>query len=162
MAPRRSNYLVAVADAGRGRIFELVRQAGRAGEMVPQLREAATLTNSERRVHGGELFSESRPGLRRGVRDGAGHGVDDRRDDHIAESERQFASRLLDALAERVAEGSTRVVVAASPNMLGLLRPGFGRLQRAGAKLADLPKDLTGLSPAELHQRLAADGLLPG
>jgi protein required for attachment to host cells len=159
--PQDRKWLVVVADAGRARLYELGREEARPGETVPRLREAATLRKPERRAQDSQVFSDTRPGLRRGVPGGAGHGVDDRRDQHVAEWDRQFASEILEAIADRLRNGPARVVVAASPHMLGLLRGGFERLGRAGADVIDLPKDLTKLTPTELHDHLASGGLLP-
>lgn len=162
MPANSESICVVVADAARARIHTLGRRRGQGGRPALVLRESASLDNPSRRELDSKIFTDSRPGLRQGVPGGAGHGVDDHRRQHLTEMDRQFAAEIVERAVRLVHDrGIRRVVVAASPNMLGLLRTGLNRLARAGATVDDLAKDLTKLSPTELHRHLAAEGLLP-
>lgn len=157
---------VVVADAARARIHALRWEEGADGRAVPRLHETQVLTNLGRRAQDSELFTDSRPGIRQGTRGGARHGVDDHRQQHLDEMDRQFAADIVDRLADEVhgdgAPASSTVILVASHHLLGHLRAAADRLAKAGADVIDVAKDLTNLSPTALHDHLARDGLVPG
>ena len=65
-------------------------------------------------------------------------------------------------LAKETAErGADTVIVAASPNLLGLIRPHFSALKHAHLTVVDMAKDLTPMSAPELHDYLAREELVP-
>jgi protein required for attachment to host cells len=161
--PGQARYCVVAADAGRARILTLGTASP--GDPTPvSLVEVADLTNPARRTRDGDLFSDTRPGLRRESATGPTHGVDDRRDSQRAEADRRFAEMVADeAQAAWLDEPGCHIVVTAPPKMLGSLRPAIARRMTGAAPLdvEELDKDLSRLSPPALHDALAEAGLLP-
>jgi protein required for attachment to host cells len=151
---------VLVADAARARLF----RHGMPDAENDVLEEVRELVEPERRQTDSEVFSESRPGLYQAMRGGPRHGFDDHRDEHRAEEDRRFAAEVLDQAAEVCKGlGRCRLVLAASPNMLGMLRSELarrGEWVRHLDELCELDRDLSRLPPAELHDWLAARELL--
>jgi protein required for attachment to host cells len=148
-------FCVAVADASRARLFHLEPAE------LPVLTEVEALVNPERRMRASEVMAESRPGLRQSPgKGGPRHGVDDHRDAHAREVDRKFASLVGEAIAGLHRERGGAVVVVASPAMLGHLRETSAEVLRATAA-TELARDVTGLSPSELHDYLASESLLP-
>ncbi len=124
-----------------------------------KLTEVETLVNPENRLRDGELFTESRPGIRSGGAGGTAHGVDDRRDSHHTETDRKFAKQVLAKFAELIESGDVRyAILAAGPKMLGHLRDNRNILPHIN--VGELPKHLTELSAHDLCKRLEAADLL--
>lgn len=148
---------IMIADAARARLFVHERETSADGAR-DELAERAVLENPARRLTMDELFSDTRTGSDRAG--GRHFGFQDHRDAHIANIDDVFAravSEQLDNLAATCR--AQRVVLCASPHMLGLIRRHLGRL--GGAKCDELAKDLVKLSPTELRAQLAAYGVLP-
>jgi protein required for attachment to host cells len=163
-----AKHLVVVADAARASVYCLDTQLDPRATRPPQLVELESLVNPSSRQKQSELYAQSRPGLRR--RPGAGpigaeptsHGLGDRRDAHDEVDEQRFAEAVMEALARAADELEPEaIVLAAAPKMLGRLRATSTNPARDGAPLLEVPKDLTKMSPSELHSRLAEDDLLP-
>ncbi|HEU5060327.1 MAG TPA: host attachment protein [Kofleriaceae bacterium] len=165
LAGARAHYCVIAADAARARIFLLAADRGRAPTLMP-LTEVADLARPDGRARDRDLHSESRPPRRADAfaGPGSGHGVSDHREDARRASSRDFADQVAEAAA-RVWRTlpSCEIVVTASPQMLGFLRPALGRRTGgpAAPKVRDLARDLSKLAPAALHDALADAGLLP-
>jgi hypothetical protein len=147
---------VVVADTARARLFLLART----GSLV----ETEDLVNPERRRRDSEILTDPRPGLYQAQRGGPRHAFDDHRDRRRAAEDRGFAGEVVEhvaSLSERL--GRCPITIVASPPMLGALRaildasPGWLRRQTA----QQLGRDVTTLTPARLHDWLAARGLLP-
>jgi protein required for attachment to host cells len=146
--------LIAVVDASRARLFTFVRV-----DIEEQLSERADLINPARRQRPSDLFSDSRPGSSRvGSR---GFAFDDHRGDHLDHYDHAFAAAVVAELGRMADEDVRRIVLCASPNMLGVLRKLTPALERQGRAIDELPRDLTKLSASELRERLASYGLLP-
>ena len=161
---RAANTCVLVADAARARVFVLdaAREAG--GPAITELVELAEIKNPMLRARDVELLSDSRPGLRREGPQGPRHAVSDHRENHRRDLERLFAARIAEEAAGVWRRyPSCELIVAASPRMLGFLRPAIERQIRAKDRLEvhELTRDLTKLSPSMLHDLLAEAGLLP-
>jgi protein required for attachment to host cells len=161
VGPALLRFGVVVADAARARMFVLAVDDPVSATVSPMV-EVDQLTRPDRRGRPSELLSDTRPGQRREAPEGPRHAVSDRREHHRRALERRFAAEVAGE-AERIwrAHGVTRVIVVASPAMLGSLRP---LLARGGAKpwtVRELARDLTRLAPAALHDLLADDGLVP-
>ena len=155
---------IAVTDAARARIYLFERLAAPSGVHQQQLRERIDLVNPARRLRPSELLSETRPGLDRAPNK-RGYATDDRRDHYLDELDRRFADLVADELARLVREtGSHEVIVTAPPHMLGALRTtdAISALTRRGVRLHEVDRDLSRLPSAEVQDRLAAMGLLPG
>lgn len=165
----KSQYCVVALDASRARFFALdviKQQAPRASKVsktpTTKLIEVHDMANPGRRQHAGDAFTDSRPGLNQASGGGPAHGVDDGRDRHLAELDRRFAADISAALAELIESmGASHAILTASPHMLGMVRQQLGNGAKLGAKLSELPKDLSRMTPAALHDYLADAELLP-
>jgi protein required for attachment to host cells len=161
---RERNVCVLVADGVRARVFVLDAARDGGGPVITELVELAEIKNPRLRARDVELLSESRPGLRREGPQGPRHAVSDHREDRRREVERQFAARVAaEAAGVWRRYPACELIVAASPRMLGFLRPAIERQIRAKDQIAmrDLPRDLTTLSTPMLHDLLAEAELLP-
>ncbi len=151
--------LISVVDGSRARYFSVGTRVTPDGTEKSKLVEVETLINPSNRLKDGDLFSESRPGLRSGSGGGPAHGVDDKRDAHHDEVDRKFAKLVLVRMAELIREHEvTYAILAAGPKMLGHLRDNRDLLPRV--EIGELPKHLTELSPHDLCLRLEAAQLL--
>lgn len=162
---------IAIVDAARARLYtyEEDREPG------DELREIHDLVNAGRRMKVGDMFSESRPslalhaGLRRAVRGGdrsdhgePGSAYDDHRGAHIEEMDAKFAKLVVDEIDRLIRlHGLGHLILAASPKMLGALRRNNGVFHRNDIAIDELPRDLTNLTSARLHDQLAALELIP-
>lgn len=151
---------IVTADATRARLFTFEELAAPIDVATQELREQTTLVDPGRRRRPSELFSDSRPGLDRAP-SGRGFAVDDRRDAAQRKMDRDFAADIADASAELVrVHGCNRLILAASPRMLGFLRE-LGRFGQLGVEVCEIDRNLAHLSSAQLHDHLAERGLLP-
>jgi protein required for attachment to host cells len=154
---------VVVADSARARLFTY-RAPDRAETSSDVLLESEDLVSPSRRRRDSETFRDSRPGLRQAQRGGPRHGVDDRRAASRDEEERIFAGDIVEhatQLCERL--GRCPLVIVASRGMLNALG---GAMAHAPAWLREratheLARDLTHLRPAQVHDWLAAESVLP-
>ncbi|HEX7841782.1 MAG TPA: host attachment protein [Kofleriaceae bacterium] len=130
---------IAIVDATRARIYTCDRTADPGGAhaaFVGALHEASDLVNP------GGATGDHREG-------------DHRESDH-RESDRRFAHQVIDEI-DRVAreQALDRVLLVATPAMLGELRRGFGALQRPELKLEYVAHDLARLTSPQIHDYLA-------
>ncbi len=152
---------IAVADGGRARIYRLSSREDDRGRQVPLLVEVHDLINPDRRLHDGEIWAESRPGLKREFGGGPSHGVDDGRQARNEETDRRFAADVMAALAQAAADdGASKVILVAGAEALGNLRAQAAVLG-AGVTVQELCKNLVSLTPDELMEALASADLLP-
>jgi len=156
-----SDYCVVSVDGARARFFTLEPARQPAVESGPSLVEAGEdLINSETEMSGRELWSDTKTG--RNAASGMAHGYDDHRDQHSDEFKRRFAKQVAEQavqLAER--QGVKNLVVVAEKQMLGFLRNEIRVPPKAGFAVHELSKDLSRLSPQDLHGHLASEGLVP-
>jgi protein required for attachment to host cells len=159
MNRRMHRSCIAVVDASRARLFTLQRSADH-GEMHEELSEQRDLVHPARRRRTSELFSESRPGTNRTGR--LHYAFDDHREAHVAELDAEFAREVVDELAALIrSTHAQRLILCASPHMLGQLRDVGRELHRAVPSIDEVPRDLVKLAPAQLRDQLASYGLLP-
>ncbi|MBA3538431.1 MAG: host attachment protein [Deltaproteobacteria bacterium] len=138
--PRMQDLCVVVADDARARVLVLDIRPDR-GATLTQLVQVAEISN---------------PMLR--TRDGGTQREHGRR-----EAQRHFAARVAEeAAAVWRRFPSCELVVAASPTMLGMLRPAIERQIRPRDLVAlhELARDLTKLSVPGVHEALTSAGLL--
>ena len=162
--PRARNFCVLVADAARARVLVLDEVRGGLGPSISALVEVADITNPMLRARDAEVLSDSRPGLRREGPKSPRHAVSDHREDRRRDIERHFAARVAEEAASVWRRYSPcELIVAASPVMLGLLRPAIDRQIRAKDLITvrDLARDRTKLTAPRLQDLLAQAGLLP-
>ncbi|HTR50340.1 MAG TPA: host attachment protein [Kofleriaceae bacterium] len=120
---------IAIADATRARLFIHEREAT-AERTRDELVEHAALVNPARHLT-----------------------ANDQVDDGFA----RLLTEQIEALAANTR--ARRIVVCASPHMLGRVRRYLVRPR--GTTCDELPKDLVQLGPTELRAQLAAHGMLP-
>ena len=150
---------IALVDATRARLFTFERVT-EGPDTREELIERTDLVNPQRRRRASEVFSDTRPGSSR-----VGHlqyAFDDHRDHHVSQTDERFARMAMAALRELIDEHPTqRVVICASPRMLGRLRGAAPGLLPGDIALDELPRDLVKLSPGEVRAELASRDLLP-
>jgi protein required for attachment to host cells len=161
LAPIPGMYkaIIAVLDATRARVFVFTRSSHASG-IDEQLVEQSDLVNPARRLRPSELFSDTRPALGRvGSRQFA---TDDHRDAHLDHFDQAFAAAVAAELV-RIADANLpdRIVLCASPRMLGTLRSLTARLHRPGRFIDELPRDIVKLTVSQLREYLESYGLLP-
>ncbi|MEP6860372.1 MAG: host attachment protein, partial [Deltaproteobacteria bacterium] len=152
------NACIAAIDATRGRLFHYQRTADGSG-MHESFVEDESLVNPARHERPSELFSD-KPGSSRVA--AHGFGLDDHRDYNLDKLDETFARWVLARIRELCDQHhSERVIVCASPRMLGHLRACRNGILGEGQILVEVPRDYTKLAPDELRDRLAAHHLLP-
>jgi protein required for attachment to host cells len=150
---------IAVVDASRARLFTYERSSEVEG-LKEHLIEERDLVNPARRLRPSELFSESRPGSSR--TGGLQYAFDDHRDAHVDALDAEFSRLVIGELVNLMrAAHPQRVILCASPRMLGELREAGRELPREGAAIDELPRDLVKLTPSQLREHLESHGLLP-
>jgi protein required for attachment to host cells len=147
---------IAVVDASRARLFTYERSANVEG-VQEHIIENYDLVNPARRMRDGELFSESRPSL--GRTGDLQYTIDDHRNAHVDALDAEFSRAIVGELNALLrSTHAKRVIVCASPRMLGELReaglPG-------DVELDEIPRNLVKLSPPQLREQLGDYGLLP-
>lgn len=153
-----ANCYVIAADGARARMFVLEKddtlQAG------SRLVEKLDLVNTSYTARGKDA-----PGVRteRNTSRQAGpmHPQDAERGRHRIEVERRFAREIAAHGAAMVKTGSVdKVILVAEPRMLGLLRQPLRAAAGKRAKISEIGRNHTHLTPSRLHQRLTADALI--
>ncbi len=121
----------------------------------PQLSELLDLTNPGRRARDEDLFSTTKPGVRRS---GSLPGVtDDHRDKHVAHWDYEFAKLVAEETDRLLREHDLgHVILVATPKMLGDLRKVDRALHRPGLVLEEVQRDLVGLTVPQIHDHLAS------
>ncbi len=156
-----SDYCVVAVDGVRARFFTLEPAQHPEVESGPLLVEVeGALVSPENELAGRELWSENKTG--RNSSGGMAHGYDDHRDQHMDEFKRRFAKQVAEhalSLAER--SKAKNLVLAAEKQILGFLRGALHVPTKAGFEVRELAKDVSRLSPQDLHGHLATEGLLP-
>lgn len=153
---------VVVADGGRARFFTLEREDGGAGQNGPaRLREHEDFINPEFKIAGRELFRDVEGGRNRAP-SGGSYRTDDHRERHRVEIERRFARLLADrvsSLLER--ENGWKLVLAAEPSFLGLLRPALRETLPEDVRVVELAENLSRFPAGRIQSELVAHGALP-
>lgn len=152
---------VIVAGGNKARFFALQNPEIPEMESGPNLTELHGMINSQRSLPDQQQWSDVKSGRNRGG-NGASHGYDDHRTQHIDEYERRFARDVASAAARLAQDhGAQDVIVVAQKRMLGFLRDSLDPLVKTGVNIRELAKDLHKLPPNELHEHLAREALLP-
>jgi protein required for attachment to host cells len=136
---------ILVADEARARVFEAARGDG-------ELAEVADFIHDAGRHHPQERFADRLPRAHESS-GSARHAIEPRTDAETVEA-RRFAQRLCDVLdAARNEHRYARLVLLAPPRFLGTLRDTLDA-QVAKLVVAEVDKDLTQESAAQLHARV--------
>lgn len=153
---------VVVAGGSRARFFTLQEAEFPEIESGPNLCEVNDLINFEKAIRDSDLWSDTNSGRNRGSHNSPSHGYDDHRSQHQDEFERRFARDIAREAARLARQNSTQqVVLVAQKRILGFLRNELDTLTKSGVEIKELAKDLSKLSPLELHEHLAREHLLP-
>jgi protein required for attachment to host cells len=161
LAPMGHMYraCIAVVDASRARLFTYERATDAEG-LSERLTEERDLVNPARRLRPVDLFSDSRPGT--GRTGDLQYRLDDHRDAHIEQLDAEFSRAIVDQLVELLRSNhAQRLILCASPNMLGELRGVGVDLRRGDLAIDEVARDLVKLTPVQLRDRLTDYGLLP-
>jgi protein required for attachment to host cells len=154
---------IIAADGARARCItaEVVDDPDVEGN--PRLEEHEKLVNPLGELPAREVFTD-RPSRKPsgGGPHGAGPATDDHRGRHEAEDERRFAREVV-AAAQRLAaeQHMTRIVLAAAPQFLGVLRTQLEPLRSQGVDWVELPLDLSSQSLPQIGEALVRRGMLP-
>lgn len=154
---------IVAVDGARARFITAEVVDDPAFEGNPRLFEHDNIVNPLGALPARETFSDrpSRKPSGAGPR-GAGPLSDDHRDRHEAEDQRRFAKRVAEAAQRFVGEQAvTRLVLAAGPNSLGVLRAAFDASSSNGTERVELALDLSGKSLPQIRDLLVKRGLLP-
>ena len=155
------DYLVVVADGTCARFFTLESAAQPTMESGPHLLEHDDLVNPEHEQAGGDKYSSTRTGVNLNPRGGPSHGYDDHRAQHEHEHESRFAKDVAARAVSLAQENyAGHLVLAAERQMLGLLRDALKIPVKSGIEVRELAKDLTKLTPIQIHEHLAVAGVL--
>lgn len=156
-----NTYLVAVVDGAIARFLTLEPVAMPEYESGPTLVERDRLENASKEQHGEDLWATTKPGRNRGT-SGQAHGYSDHREQHMTEFNRRFAQAITQTVNRLLqAHESTRLVVVAAPQTLGLLRDVLIPTLPKAIAVQEIAKDLCALKPREIHDYLAKRELLP-
>jgi len=148
---------IAIVDATRARLFEFERRSGPEGTQ-DQFTEVTDLVNPTRRLRPSELFSDSGVGTNHAGQHG--YTFDDHRQDHMRRIDADFARSIAAELA-RLMINVNRLIICASPRMLGQLREVIGPLRRPDLHIDEVPRDLVKMTPPQIREQLTAYGCLP-
>lgn len=148
---------IAVVDASRARLLTFERSAEAEG-LSESLVEQRDFINPARRLTPAEQFSDSPGSSRNGPLQ---FGLDDHRDAHNEKLDTEFSRLVNDEIDQLLrASPAKRLIICASPRMLGHLRAGRGKAS-SDLSIDEIPRDLTKLTPPQLREHLAEQGLLP-
>jgi protein required for attachment to host cells len=156
---------IITADGARARfiIAEVADAADLDLEGNPRLSEHGNLVQPLRDIPEREEFSDrpSRKPSGAGPH-GAGPITDDHRGRHEAEDERRFAREVAQALLRFARDqGLVRVLLVATPRLLGVLRGQIDSTASRGIDLQELPLDLSAESLSRIRDVLTRRGILP-
>lgn len=152
---------IIVADGARARFITFHPPDELTPDRGTNLIEDSDLINPEGDLPARDLFSD-RPGRTHGSPTSSAHGADDHRDAHQLELTRRFARRVLDEGRSFVARHSLRrLVLAAEPRLLGVLRDELEPHPIGTAHIDSLAEDLSRRSLGDIREILVRHGLLP-
>jgi len=156
-----SEYCVVVASGNQAKLFTLEPSELPQLESGPNLVKRKTLNSEQRATSSAEMWSEVKSSRNRSP-SGGSHAYDDHRDNHIFEYERRFAQDVAHEATDLAARsGAKKVILVAHDRCLGLLRNAMRPNFTNGTQLQEMPKDLSKLTPMDIHAHLAREHLLP-
>ncbi|RMD79309.1 MAG: host attachment protein [Gammaproteobacteria bacterium] len=158
-----NGYCVVTVDGTRARFFSLEPVEHPELESGPNLVEGTLdLVSTEPDIPGKEMWTDPKTGRHQAPGGGPAHGYDDHRDEHVDEYKRRFARQVAQqALRWAQSRQAKVLVIAAEPKMLGMVREALQVPPHEGIEVREMPKDVSKLSPLQIHERLAEAGLLP-
>lgn len=156
-----SDYLIVIVNRAWARFFTLEPVQFPELESSPRMTARAELENQKIR-DGQEIFADSKTGRGVAPQGGGVHGYDDKRDQHLDELRRRFATGVLDHIQKLArVERSHTIILAASARMRRFLYPELDTLARQGYRIHKLSKNMINFSTHKIHEYLAEGGLIP-
>jgi len=156
-----SDYLIVVVNRALARFFTLEPVKFPKLESGPRLKPHAEIVNADIKS-AKDIFTDSKTGRGAAPQGGGVHGYDDKRDKHLDELRRRFATRVLKRIQkQRKSEGAGTVILAASARMRRFLYPEMEEQTRQGYRLHKLSKNMIKFTPQKVHEYLAGEGLVP-
>lgn len=147
---------IGVVDRARARFFVLDAPPVHRPKDGPRLVELEALVDPEASLPGADMFADSRGGTNH-AGSGASYEYDDHRERHRRELDLRFAGRVARAAADFVRiHGAQKLVLAAEPQMLGMLRPALPK----DVDVDELARDLSWHTPEHIRVALAQHGML--
>jgi len=160
--PHRQNRICIVVADGRIACFYAIEAAGTPRARTILVEQARVVDGVELRERGRAMTGRPRTETNTNREAGPVHPIDAQRERHRIELDRRFGRQIADKAGELTCGWEEGVIVlVADPRLLGLMRGGLREALPRGVELKELAKDYTQLSPAELHDSLAHNGLLP-
>lgn len=151
---------ILVADRARARFFVLEGPLEHRPGDAPRLLELETLVDPEGELTGQETFADSRSGTNH-AGSGASYEYDEHREGHRREVERRFAKRVAAAASVFARDhDAQKLVLAAEPRMLGVLRHVLATSLPRDMTLVELARDLSWHTPEHIRSTLVQDGAL--
>lgn len=155
-------HLIVVVNDERARIFTLQQAKFPELESGPKIIELEDLINPEAMLGDQERYSDSKTGRGTAPRGGPVHGYDDRREQHLHELRRRFASTVMAEIQKVMkAQGAGKVIAASSVPMRQHIYPSLEKLSKQGCGVSKVAKNMVGFSPQKIHAHLADMGLVP-
>lgn len=156
-----NRFIVAVIDGTKARLLTLEPVQAPEYESGPNLVEQCELLNPARAAATQELWATTKGGRNRS-RVSRGHSYSTERNTQLVEFERRFAQSIAEQLNLLVRSHDVHgLVLAAEPQILGLMRECLSGPAARLASTRELAKDLCHLKPHDLHEYLAQKGMLP-
>ena len=153
-----NDLCIVVADGARARLYFVESDGPRKGG---RLVEQAALAQPDLRALGTSVTGRPRTETNTNRQAGPMHPMGAQRERHRLDIERRFASSITESAAGLVhdwAKGT--VVLVAEPHMLGQLRETVRSVLKPGIAVKELARDFTGLTIAELYDRLVESGVI--
>ena len=156
-----SQYLIVLVNRSMARFFTLEPVKFPELESSPRLTACGELENKEIRDCR-EIFADSKTGRGAAPQGESVHGYDDKRDQHINELRRRFATGVLNQIQKIASIKRSRIIIlAASARMRRYLYPVLDTISRQGYRIHKLSKNIINFSPQKIHEYLAENGLIP-
>ena len=150
---------IAIVDATRAQLFTFEREATVAG-LREELVEVTECVSPACRRRPSERIADIRSAATRTVQ--RRYAFDDRRDAQLEQLDPELARNVIAEIGRLLQTPHlTRLVLCASPNLLGELRDAADALPRDRWIIEELPRDLVMLTALQIRDELADYGLLP-
>ncbi len=156
-----SDYLIVVVNRSLARFFTLEPVEFPELESGPRLTECGEMINAEM-ADSQELYTDSKTGRGATPQSSAVHGYDDKRDQHLDEVRRRFATRVIEGVLKQAKNKRVRtIILASSARMRRFLYPDMETLIRQEYRIKKISKNMINFSPSKIHAYLAEEGLVP-
>jgi protein required for attachment to host cells len=152
---------IVVADAGLARFYDL--EEAESPSLEARLVERAVLTNEvDLKSRGERVTGKVRSETNTDRGSGPVHPMGARRERHRGELERRFGIEIIRQTRD-ITRGWERgvVVLVAEPQLLGLMREPLRKALHRDLDLKELARDYVHLTPSDLYDHLARNGIVP-